>query len=92
MIYWPTKTPAAVIDYGMDWGPTLSRLSDPSISNSVWAIVSGDVTLGISSINGVETGVRVSGGTDGTDAVVQNTITLSDGEILTEKAYLKVRA
>lgn len=94
MIYWPTKTPAAIIDYGADWAPTLSRLGDPTITNSVWAVLSGDVTITTQSIDADSrgTGVGVSGGTDGTDSILENTVTLSDGEVLTEKAYLKVRA
>lgn len=93
MIYWPTKAPAEIIDYGMDWGPTLSRLNDPTISESAWALVSGDVVIGVSSIdaNGRGTRVRISGGTDATAAVIRNTVTLSDGQVLTEEAYLKIR-
>lgn len=94
MIYWPTKTPATEIDYGMDWAPTLSLLGDPTITFSTWAVLSGDVTTSATGIDpdGKGTGVRVSNGTSGTDAILENTVTLSDGEILTEKAYLKIRA
>lgn len=94
MIYWPTKTPAEVMDYGMNWGPTLSELGDPTITGSAWAVLSGDVTLTGDSIDADNRGtqVRVNGGTDATDAVVQNTVTLSDGEVLTEKAYIKIRS
>lgn len=94
MIYWPTKTPGAAIDYGADWGPTLSKLGDPTIVSSVWSLISGDVTIGVSGISGgaQETLVRISGGTDGTEAIVKNTVTLSDGQILDEKAFLKIRA
>lgn len=94
MIYWPTKDPAATIDYGMDWGPTLSRLDDPTISSSTWNLISGDVVPGSDSVDadGRGTQVRISGGTDGTDAIVQNVVTLSDGQILEEEAYIKVRS
>jgi len=94
MIYWPTKGPSDVIDYGMDWGPTLSRIGNPTISNSVWALVSGDVTIGASSIDadGRGTEVRISAGTNGTDAVVRNTITTSDGQTVHEEAFVKIRA
>lgn len=94
MIYWPTKAPGDSIDYGMDWGPTLSKLGDPTITLSVWAVVSGDVTLPVHTINagGRETVVRVAGGTDGSEAIVRNTVTLSDGQTIHEEAFLKIRA
>lgn len=94
MIYWPTKGPSDQIDYGMDWGPTLSRLDDPTISVSNWTLVSGDVTIGVAGIaaDGRSTEVRISGGTDATEAVVRNTVTLSDGQVLHEEALVKVRA
>lgn len=94
MIYWPTKSPAEIIDFGMDWAPTLSKLDDPTITGSVWAVASGDVVLGATSIDADNRGtqVRLSGGTDGTDSIVKNTVTLSNGDVLEEKAYLKVRS
>lgn len=94
MIYWPTKAPSDQIDYGMDWGPTLSRMGNPTITVSTWALVSGDVAIGASTIDGDGRGteVRITGGTDATDAVVRNTVTLSDGQVLHEEAYLKIRA
>lgn len=94
MIYWPTKAPTDSIDYGMDWGPTLSKMGDPSIVSSSWAVVSGNVTLGPDAIaaGSRETLVRVSGGTDGSEAIVRNIITLSDGEIIHEEAFLKIKA
>jgi hypothetical protein len=94
MIYWPTKAPGDSIDYGMDWGPTLSKLGDPSITLSAWAVVSGDVTIPANTIAAGSRGTvaRVAGGTDGTEAIVRNTVTLSDGQILHEEAFIKIRA
>jgi hypothetical protein len=94
MIYWPTKTPATVLDYGADWAPTLSRLGDPTITASVWTLLSGDAIKGADAIDAGarSTTVRVSGGTDGVDSVFKNTVTLSNGEVLETKALLKVRA
>lgn len=95
MIYWPTKSPTEVIDYGMNWAPTLSLLTgSPTIVSQTWTIVSGNVTLGAQSIDadGKGTNVRVSAGTDGTEAIVKNTVTLSDGQIIDENAFVKIRA
>jgi hypothetical protein len=94
MIYWPTKAPSDSIDYGMDWGPTLSKMGDPTIVTSNWAVVSGTVTLPAKAIaaGSRETLVRVAGGTDGTEAIVKNTVTLSDGQIIHEDAFLKIKA
>lgn len=94
MIYWPTKAPGDSIDYGMDWGPTLSKMGDPTIVSSAWTVVSGSVTLPVAAIQAGSRGtlVRVAGGTDGSEAIVRNTITLSDGEVIHEEAFLKIRA
>lgn len=94
MIYWPTKGPSDVIDYGMNWAPTLARLGDPTITVSTWTLVSGNVVIGPDSIDADSRGteVRISAGTDGTDAVLRNTVTLSDGQVLHEEAFVKVRA
>lgn len=91
MIYWPTKAPAAIIDYGANWAPALSRLGDVTITNSVWSRVSGDAVVGTQNHTATTTSVRISGGTDGTDSVFENVVTLSDGQVLDKKALLKVR-
>ena len=94
MIYWPTKPAAAVRDLNADWGPTLAKLGDPTIVNSVWTRLSGDagiITTGISA-DGRKTGARVSGGTGGTTTIFRNTVTLSDSKVEVEDVYLKVRA
>jgi hypothetical protein len=94
MIYWPTKAPGDSIDYGMDWGPTLSKMDDLTITNSEWAVVSGDVTLPANAIAAGSRGtiVRVADGTDGSEAIVRNTVTLSDGQTIHEEAFIKIRA
>lgn len=93
MIYWPTKTPSRSINYGMNWAPTLARLGDRTIVTSIWLRVSGDVTLGASSIasDGKSSSTRVSAGTAGVDSVVKNVVTLDDGQILDETAFIRVR-
>ena len=93
MIYWPRKTPGVNTDYSLNWGPTLARLNNPTITISTWSILRGDCTLGISSsdADGRGTQVRIGGGTEGSTCVIQNRITLSDGEILTGEALLEVK-
>ena len=93
VIYWPTKLAAETVDYGADWAPTLSRVGDETITDSAWALISGDVTVGVDAIDADARGtsVRISGGTANTAAVVRNTVTLSDGQVLTTDAHLKVR-
>ena len=92
MIYWPTKAPAAIIDYGADWGPALSRLgAGITITASAWNRVSGDAVAGANSFTGTTTMVRISGGTDGTSSVFENVVTLSNGQVLDKKALVKVR-
>ena len=92
MIYWPTKAPAEIVDYGANWAPTLSRLGDPTITDSTWELVSGDAVIGLDTVaaDGRSTAVRISGGTDGVDSVFRNTVTLSDGQVLNTEAYLQV--
>lgn len=94
MIYWPTKAPSDTIDYGLDWGPTLSKLDDPTIVGSEWTIVSGNVTVPSNTIAAGSRGTvaRVAGGTDGTEAILRNSVTLSDGQVIHEEAFLKIRA
>lgn len=94
MRYWPTKTPVEVRDQGLDWGPTLSKIGDPTITNSVWSVLNGTALATGSDIidDSRETVTRVSGGTAGQETVFRNTITLSNGQVLTEDVFQRVRA
>lgn len=100
MIYWPSKTVAAARDLGMDWGPTLAKIArqeevaQPTVVNSVWTRLSGSATFTSGAINpdGRRTVTRIAGGTANQQSVFRNTVTLSDGKVLTEDAFIKVRA
>lgn len=96
MIYWPTKGPADSIDFGAGWGTFLSLLGDPppTIIASDWTVISGDVTIDAQVIDsdGRGTEVRVVGGTDGTEYILRNQVTLSDGQSFHERAFGKIRA
>lgn len=92
MIYWPSKPAAAVIDYGANWAPALSRLGDVTITNSTWTRISGDAVAGLATFTDTTTSVRISAGTAGTESIFENVVTLSDGQTLPERAFLKVLA
>lgn len=101
MIYWPDKGPADVTDFGMSWGPFLSKLDEdnpPTIlttpGGSTWSVISGDVSILANVVDGDARGteVRISGGTAGTEYIVRNQVTLSDGQSFHEDAFGKIRA
>lgn len=95
MIYWASKAPADIVDYGASWGPFLSKLSDPppTIASSVWSVLEGDVTIQAQVIDPDLRGgeVRIAGGTDGSEAIVRQQVTLSDGQSFHEDAFLRIR-
>lgn len=94
MRYWPTKTPSDVRDVGLDYGPTLSKLGDPTISESVWTKLHGTASVVGSTIDptGRKVGTRVYNGEPNSETVFRNTVTLSTGEVLTEDVFQRVRA
>lgn len=100
MIYWPSKGPADIIDFGASWGPFLSLLADPpptiltTPGGSTWQVISGDVSILANVVDGDARGteVRVSGGTAGTEYVLRNQVVLSDGQSFHEDAFGKIRA
>lgn len=92
MKYWPTKTVAAVQDRGLNWLPTI-ELIDPllTITVSVWEKLRGDAECTEGTFDDTTTTTRVFGGTADQETVFRNTITLSDGQVLTEDCFLRVR-
>lgn len=94
MIYWPTKAPSDEIDYGMGWGPTLGELGDPppTIISATWTVREGNVTIGANVVDadGRGTVVRVVGGSANTEAILRCVVTLSDGQVLHEDAFIKI--
>lgn len=100
MKYWPSKTPAVARDQGLDWGPTLSKIgamlaiADPTITVSVWTQLQGDCAVAAGAIvtGNRKTITRISGGTVGVNSVFRNTVTLSNGYVLTEDVFQRVRA
>lgn len=71
------KDPGADRSFPLDWQDALAAAD--SISVSQWTVPPGLVLEG-SAISGKKTSVRLSGGTDNTDYLVVNRITLASGE------------
>jgi hypothetical protein len=94
MKYWPTKTSAEVKDYGLNWGPTLSKFPGRSIVASEWTRLRGTAVAGSGSLDadGRHTYTRVLGGDPNTDSTFRNTVTLDDGSIFDEDVLIKTRA
>jgi hypothetical protein len=94
MIYWPTKPQAAIWDLGLDWAPTLGKLGDPTITGSVWTRLRGTANVAAGAIvaGARQVVTRVSGGTPDEETIFRNQVTLSDGKVLIEDVFLKVRA
>lgn len=69
--------PTEVRDYALDWTP---QLGSNTISNGVWSVVSGGVTIVAQSFTSTGVIMRLTGGTANTVALLKSTVTLSDGE------------
>lgn len=100
MIYWPSKPAAVVRDQGLNWSPTLAKIArllvipQPTIVNSVWTRLHGSASIGASELlpDGMRVLARVSGGLADEVTMFRNTVTLSNGFILVEDVFQKVRA
>lgn len=69
------KSPAAVLDYEIDWSQYLNGSAD-TITASSWTADTG-ITLSNQSFTGTTTTVRVTGGALGGQYQISNLITLS---------------
>jgi hypothetical protein len=94
MKYWPTKTPLQIRDRGLNWLPTLEQYPapQPTIVDSSWDKLHGDADITSGIFNDTTTTARVIGGTAGQETVFRNTISLSNGEVLDEDVFQRVRA
>ena len=72
--YW--KSPAANLDYGVDWSQWLA--SGETISTSTWTVATG-ITAGTMSNTNTEAVVWLSGGVPGVTYTALNQITTSQG-------------
>lgn len=92
MKYWPTKTPGAIRDLGLNWQPTLAKLGDLTIVDSSWEKLNGPGDCSGGDFTTTRTVVRILGGEVGNPTVYRNTVTLSNGQIIDEDVMQKVRA
>lgn len=73
------KDPDAVRDYAMDWS---EDIADDTITDAVWTIESGSVTIIQFNLDAAETTaiVRLAGGSPGETCRIKCHVTLSSGE------------
>jgi hypothetical protein len=85
------KHPNSVKFYTMDWTDYLN--SGATISSQSWSITPSGLTNVSDAIvtGGLKATIKVSGGVDGTDYQVTNTIVTSDGETEPRTGVIKVR-
>lgn len=82
------KDPDADRSFPIDWNDALADADSISVSN--WIVPAGLVFVS-GAISGKRTSVRLSGGTDNTDYLVTNRITLASGEIDDRSIRIAVR-
>lgn len=95
---WPSKSPAAVLDYFVDWQddiePTL--LAGETVATSVWTVLAGSVTIIQSppitlATTDTITGVALSGGVLGETCELRNTIVTSAGRTYDKLVRLRIK-
>lgn len=67
------KHPDAVLDVGFDWGEWLTTGGQTALDSSTWAAASGLTATAPKEADGI-TAVLVSGGADGQDYMLTNTV------------------
>jgi hypothetical protein len=97
MQYWPSKGAAVITDFSLRWLPALSQLAlfedaIPTIEDSDWSVLSGDVNISGGVFTDTTTSIRLGQGTADSEAVLRNTVTLNSGEAYYEDVFIKVRA
>lgn len=83
------KHPDAIVIYMMDWTTALNPLA--TISTSTWVVGGLTKTADAIVTGSLKTTVTVTGGVDGQDYLLTNTVVTSDGETLVESGQLRVR-
>jgi hypothetical protein len=89
MLYWPTKRPEEVNDYGCDWGSALSAEGAVSLTASTWVVEQGNVTTSAPTHTATTTSVRITGGSLG-EHVIRNIITTNLGQTLSKRCFIRV--
>lgn len=86
---WREKDPADTRIYTIDWSPWLSRLGT-TISSSSWIVQAG-VTNVQQSNTTTSTSIELSGGVDGQEYVIENTVVTVAGQTKKVKFTLMVK-
>lgn len=86
---WPPKDPQELLDYDVDW---TDRLNGDTITDSVWSIAKGTVTISDQSATTTDTKVWLAGGTLGETCEVLNHITTAALREMEQTVRLKIRA
>jgi hypothetical protein len=100
MLTWPSKDPAEVLDYEIDWtnrflDPVTGVATGETISTSTWSVPTGSVVIASSpvpSISGNFTKLWLTGGTAGDACVLLNQIVTSAGRIFDQRVRLRIRS
>ena len=82
------KDPDAVVDYGIDWGPEMTPVTDTVISSG-WVGESG-ITIDTDTFDSTGTRVWLSGGTPCQSYDLINTITTAAGRTLVQTISIRV--
>ncbi|UEM17336.1 hypothetical protein G6321_00025190 [Bradyrhizobium barranii subsp. barranii] len=85
---WPSKQPAEVLDFAIDW---TARLEGDAIASSAFVVPPG-VTAASSSRSARETVVWLAGGVDRGSYLVVNRITTTAGREMRQAVRIRIRA
>lgn len=75
-----TKHPASTRDFQIPWS---GMLNGATISASTFTVSPSGLTISNASFSPTSTKIRTAGGVDGSAYDITNTVTLSDGQIMT---------
>lgn len=84
--YWASKAAADTVT--REWTP----LNGLSVSSATFTVSSGGVTISSTEYLGDVVSVTVTGGTNGTPAVIAASATMGDGQVITDTIYLPIYA
>lgn len=86
---WPSKDPAELLDYTINWA---APLAGDTIVSSVWALSAADLVEATSTQTSNTATIWLSGGTLNQTYQVKNTITTAGGRIFDQTVSIKIAA
>ncbi len=84
---WPTKSPAEVLDYTINWG---QALANDTILTSDWAISDASLVETNATNTGTSATIWLSQGTNNVQYVVTNTIVTAGGRTFDQDVNIRV--